>query len=101
LGVVFTQVEVLGEVVFPFEDLNRNIVVGGQELIARETQVSNIPTQRQNLQHSKDQEDPKSLQKSDEVTHKNKGSNSARFFSVDCECVPSFSEDFSTNVRNA
>jgi len=37
------------------------------------------------LQHSKDQEDPKTLQKSDEIAHKNKGSNSARFFSVEYE----------------
>ena len=65
-----------GEVVFPFEELNGDIVVGSQELIARKTQVSDIPTERQNLQHSKDQEDPETLQKSDEIAHNNKGSNS-------------------------
>jgi hypothetical protein len=74
LGIVFTQVKVLGEVVFPYKDLNCYIVVGSQELIARKTQVSDIPTERQNLQHSKDQEDPETLQKSDEIAHKNKDS---------------------------
>ena len=73
-GVVLAEVKMFGEVVLPFEKLNGYVIVGCKKLIAWKTQVGNIPQQSQYLQQCKDQKDPKTLQKSDEIAHKSKDS---------------------------